>query len=85
MKSFEVSLVLTTQAKPSLRTPDLAVQLQKRTQQYARLFGLIEAAESKKKSIEEASQVIQELNFEEDCCDIKRFISKKCIEVTYPT
>ena len=55
----------------------LAVQLFKITQEYHCLIGLIEAVKRKKYWIKEASQVMQELNFEDDYFDIKCYISKR--------
>lgn len=77
VEHFEGSGILVTQAKVSLQTPDLAVQLLKIKQQYESLVSHIEALESAKYSIKEAVQAIQELNFEEDSCGIKPYITKR--------
>ena len=39
--------------------------------------------ESAKYTIEEAVQAIQELNFDEDSCNINRYIKKECKTLTF--
>jgi len=66
--------VLVTQAKNSLQTPSLAIQLLKIKDQYECLVNLIDIMESAKCTIKEAVQAIQGLDFGEDTCNISRYI-----------
>ena len=76
VESFVGSGILETQAKVSLQKSGLSGQLLKINDQYECLTKLIEKMESAKYSIKEAVQVIQELNFGEDTCNINQYIKK---------
>ena len=67
VESFVGSGILVTQAKVSLQKSGLAGQLLKIKDQYECLVKLIEKMEIAKYTIKEAVQVIQELDFGEDC------------------
>ena len=72
VESFIDSGILVTQAKVSLQKSGLADQLLKIKDQYEGLVKLIEKMESVKYTIKEAVQVIQELDFSEDTCNINQ-------------
>ena len=55
----------------------LAGQLPKLKNQYECLVKLIEKMESAKYTIKEAVQAIQELDFDEDTCNMDQFIKKR--------
>ena len=72
VESFVDSGILVTQAKFSMQKSSLAGQLLKIKDQYECLVKLIEKIESAKYTIKEAVQAIQELDFDEDTCNIKQ-------------
>ena len=76
--------MLATQAKPCLQTPDLAVCLVSTNQPFECLFEFIEVVEIRRYSTKKDSQVIQELNFYEDFCNITRYITKGSRKLTFP-
>ena len=73
-----------TKAKVSLQKSGLASQLLKIKDQYECLVKLIEKMESAKYTIEEAAvQVIQELDFGKDTCNINVYIKKECKTIAF--
>ena len=82
VESFVGSGILVTQAKVCLQKSGLAGQLLKIKEQYKCLVKLIEKMESAKYTIKEAVQVIQELHFGEDTCNINQYI-KECKTMTF--
>ena len=72
VESFVDSGILVTQAKFSMKKSSLAGQLLKIKDQYEGLVKLVEKIESAKYTIKEAVQAIQELDFDEDTCNIKQ-------------
>ena len=79
VESFEAYNISATQAKVSLRTTDLAIQLLKIKDQYKRLIKLTETMESAKCTIKEAVQAIQELDFGKDTFSISCYIQKRML------
>ena len=77
VESFVSSGILVTQAKVSLQKSGLASQLLKIKDQYKCLVKLTEKIESAKYTIKETVQVIQELDFGEDTCNIYQYIKKR--------
>ena len=77
MESFVDFGILVTQAKVSLKRSGLAGQLLKIKNQYECLVKLIEKTKSAKYAIKQAVQAIQELDFNEDTCNINHYIKKK--------
>ena len=75
VESFVGSGILVTQAKVSLQKSGLAGQLLKIKDQYKCLVKLTEKMESVR-TIKEAVQAIQELDFGEDTCNINQYIKK---------
>ena len=76
VKSFVDFGILVTQAKVSLQKSGLVCQLLKIKDHYECLVKLIEKMESAKYTIKETVQAIQELNFDEDTCNINQYIKK---------
>ena len=74
VESFVGSGILVTQAKVSLQKSGLAGQLLKIKDQYECLVKPIEKIASAKFTIKEAVQVVQELDFGEDTCNINQYI-----------
>ena len=70
VESFVGPGILVTQTKVSLQKSGLASQLFKIKDQYECLLKLIEKMESAKYTIKEVMQAIQELDFDEDTCNI---------------
>ena len=78
VQSFVGSEILVTHAKISLQKSDLAGQLLKIKDHHECLAKLTEKMESAKYTIKEAMQAIQELDFDEDTCNIYQYIKKEC-------
>ena len=76
-ESFVGSGILVTQAKVSLQKSGLTGQQLKIKHQYECLVKLRETTESAKYTIKEAVQAIQELDFDEDTCNINQNIKKR--------
>ena len=70
VESFVDSGIMVPQAKISLQKSGLAGQLLKIKDQYECLVKHIEKIESAKYTIKETVQAVQELNFDEDTCNI---------------
>ena len=77
LESFVGFGILASQAKVDLQKSGLAGQLLKIKDHYECLVKLIEKMESAKYTIKEAGQVIQELDFGENTCNINQYIKKR--------
>ena len=74
VESFEGSGILVNHVKVSLQTTGLATKLFKIKDYYECQVKLVETTEC---AILEAMRVVQELNFKEDNCSIKRYFTKR--------